>query len=101
MSKYLFIGGPKDGEHLDISDRYNQWMVREIDNTLYDCKFGDSEFITYLKFDYTDYVYIKRYLSSVSGMIPVFVYEKVPDVVTTLLKGYRKRKTAKKKTKFY
>lgn len=99
MSKYLFIGGLKDGEYVDVyDDNIGYWKIAEHSGL----NFNQLTDYSMFKFEVKEYVYIKQFLSGKDGIVPVFVYEKVPDVMTTLLKGYRKRKyKPKSKIKFY
>lgn len=102
MSKYLFIGGPKDGEHLEVSDGANNWMIREMGNTYYGNRcWSIEDYTPDFKFEYNDYVYVKQSFSGKNGRHFIFVYDQIPDVMGTLLKGYRKRKSVKKKPKIY
>lgn len=106
MSKYLFIGGIKDGEYLDVyDDNIGYWRIWEYDGLNIKTDYSSIDFYIkepFLKVDLKEYVYIKQFLNGKDGVISVFVYEKVPDVMSTLLNGYRKRKyKSKSKIKIY
>lgn len=98
--KYLFIGGPKDGERLEVPDDQPYWQICEIENIDFnDWKTCDLDSFC---INYTKHEYIKfPFRDSMGDRLFVYSYRGV-NPMKMLLDGYRKgKRKTKKKFKLY
>jgi hypothetical protein len=99
MSKYLFVGGPKDAERLEIPDDAQYWKFAEMKGITWE------DYMNPFKdqcVDILEYVYKKHSFYGKDGsMWYAFLYKDI-DVMEMLLNGYRKgKRKSKKKPKIY
>lgn len=92
--KYLFIGGPKDGERLEVPDDQPYWQICEIENKDFNdwesC--GDNCYINYIKHEYIKF----PFRDSMGDRLFAYSYRGV-NPMKMLLDGYRKGKRRSKK----
>ena len=81
----LFIGGPKDGERIEMEDlpRVAMFPHKQLTKNFAE-QIGHTAEIVEL-------VYRREAFRSPAGLYPVYVFETIPpeDVIHTLLEGYR------------
>lgn len=98
--KYLFIGGPKDGERLEVPDYQQYWQICEIENR----NFNDwkSYDVGSMYIDYTKHEYFKVPFRDGLGVSHYVFSYKGTDPMKMLLDGYRKgKRRTRKKFKIY
>lgn len=97
--KYLFIGGLKDAERIEVPDGQDYYRtVEAVGSNWDDCiaPFSDNPHV-----NITEHVYKKHGFYGMNGdMWYAFLYKDI-DAIEMLLNGYRKGKRRNKKNKLY